>query len=166
VLTVVLKLFQLTVPDVAVFGSKDAQQFALIRQMVADLDLGVQIAAAPLHRDPDGLAASSRNGYLSADERRSALALSGALAAAQGAAADGADAGGVLAAARAVLDKAATGSPPLRLDYLVLADPDTLAEVGSGHHGDAVLLLAGWSGSTRLIDNAQLTIRADGEDHE
>ncbi len=160
VLTVVLKLCQLTAPDIAVFGGKDAQQLVLIRQMVADLDLGVQIAAAPLHRDADGLAASSRNSYLSADERASALALSGALAAARGAAADGADAGGVLAAARAVLDKAASGSPPLRLDYLVLADTDTLAEVGAGHRGDALLLVAAWSGSTRLIDNAPLTIRA------
>jgi pantoate--beta-alanine ligase len=160
VLTVVLKLFELTGPDVAVFGSKDAQQLALIRQMVADLDLGVQIAAAPLHRDPDGLAASSRNSYLSAEERATALGLSAALAAAQAAAADGADAPGALAAAHSVLDKAASASPPLRLDYLALTDPDTFAEVDAGHHGQALLLVAAWSGRTRLIDNAMLTIRS------
>ena len=133
VLTVVLKLFQLTRPDIAVFGAKDAQQVALVRRMVGDLDLGVQIETAPLHRDRDGLATSSRNVYLSAAERTSGLAISAALAAAAQRASGGPEA--ALAAARAVLDAAATASPPLRLDYLVLADPVTFAPVGPEYQG-------------------------------
>jgi pantoate--beta-alanine ligase len=156
VLTVVLKLFQLTAPDIAVFGAKDAQQLALVTQMVTDLDLGVAIAAAPLHRDPDGLAASSRNAYLSAAERVSALALSRGLAAASAAAAAGAGPVAALAAARAELDASATASPPVRLDYLALVRPDTFAEVGPGHRGPALLLVAARVGTTRLIDNAGL----------
>jgi pantoate--beta-alanine ligase len=141
VLTVVLKLFQLTTPDAAVFGAKDAQQLALIRQMVTDLD---------------GLAASSHNSYLSGPERVSALALSRALAAA--AAVAGHSATAAVAAARAVLDAAATAAPPVELDYLVLADPDTFAELGPGHQGPAVLLVAARVGTTRLIDNVSLKI--------
>jgi pantoate--beta-alanine ligase len=156
VLTVVLKLFQLTAPDVAVFGAKDAQQLALVRQMVIDLDLGVHIAAAPLHRDPDGLAASSRNAYLTAADRSSALNLSRALMAAAAVAGQGAAA--VVSAARAVLDSAAAAAPPVQLDYLVLADPETFAEVGPGHRGPALLLVAAHVGSTRLIDNISLEI--------
>jgi pantoate--beta-alanine ligase len=156
VLTVVLKLFQLTQPDAAVFGEKDAQQLALIRRMVADLDLGVQIAAAPLHRDPDGLAASSRNAYLSARERASALALYRALTAARAAGHEGA--AGVLAAARAVLAAAAAATPPLLLDYLVLAEPEGLTEVGQGYAGRALLLVAAKVGTTRLIDNMEIMV--------
>lgn len=158
VLTVVLKLFQLTRPDAAVFGAKDAQQLALIRRMVTDLDLCVQIVEAPLHRDPDGLAVSSRNAYLSAAERTSALALPRALAAAGGAAAEGA--GAALAAARAVLARAATADPPVRPDYLVLADPDTFIEVLPDHKGPAIMLVAAKVGSTRLIDNVRLDVGA------
>jgi pantoate--beta-alanine ligase len=158
VLTVVLKLFQLTRPDTAVFGEKDFQQLTLIRQMVADLDLPVGVAAAPLRRDPDGLAASSRNAYLSAAERSSALALCRALAAARSAASGGA--ASAVKAARAVLDEAAAGSPPVRLDYLVLTEPGSLAEVGGDYAGPAVLLVAAWVGTTRLIDNARFTVGA------
>jgi pantoate--beta-alanine ligase len=158
VLTVVLKLFQLTRPDVAVFGDKDAQQLALIRRMVTDLDLGVAIVGAPLHRDPDGLATSSRNAYLSAAERTSALALSRALAAARAAAAGGA--GATLGAARDVLAAAAVIDPPVTLDYLVLAEPAGLTEVGPGYGGPAVLLVAARVGTTRLIDNAPVNVGA------
>jgi pantoate--beta-alanine ligase len=156
VLTVVLKLFQLTRPDVAVFGQKDAQQLALVRQMTADLDLGVEIAAVPIVRDPDGLAVSSRNVYLSAAERSAALGLSRALAA--GAAAAAAGPAAVLAAARAVLDRAAAGDPPLALDYLALVDPVTFTAAGDGYHGPALLLVAARAGTTRLIDNAQVAL--------
>jgi pantoate--beta-alanine ligase len=156
VLTVVLKLFQLARPDVAVFGQKDAQQLALVRQMTADLDLGVEVAAVPIVRDPDGLAVSSRNVYLSAAERSAALGLSRALAA--GAAAAAAGPAGVLAAARAVLDRAAAGDPPLALDYLALVDPVTFTAAGEGYHGPALLLVAARAGTTRLIDNAQVAL--------
>ncbi len=156
VLTVVLKLFQLAAPDVAVFGQKDAQQLALIRQMTADLDLGVDIASAPIVRDPDGLAVSSRNAYLSPAERSTALMLpraldAGAMTAAAGPAA-------VLAAAGAVLGEAASADPPLALDYLALADPVTFAPAGDGHSGPALLLVAARAGTTRLIDNAQVVL--------
>jgi pantoate--beta-alanine ligase len=156
VLTVVLKLFQLTAPDAAVFGAKDAQQLALIRRMSADFDLGVRIAAAPTHRDPDGLASSSRNGYLSAQQRQAALALPRALAAAAAAASHGAKA--ALEAAGAVLGAAATGQPPVELDYLVLADPDSFDEVEPDWQGPALLLVAAKVGSTRLIDNTMLDL--------
>jgi pantoate--beta-alanine ligase len=161
VLTVVLKLFHLTEPDAAVFGAKDAQQLALIRQMVTDLDLRVQIVAAPLHRDPDGLATSSRNVYLSVAERAAALALPRALTAAGAAADEGA--GPAVAAARAVLAEAAAGSPPVLLDYLALADPRSFAQVGSDYRGTALLLVAAKVGATRLIDNACLQIGAGAE---
>ncbi|HUA31101.1 MAG TPA: pantoate--beta-alanine ligase [Streptosporangiaceae bacterium] len=156
VLTVVLKLFELARPDVAVFGQKDAQQLALVRQMTADLDLGVEIAAVPIVRDPDGLAVSSRNGYLSAAERTTALAISRSLAAGAVASAGGPKA--VLAAAQPVLDDAAGADPPLELDYLALVDPFTFAPAAAGYRGPALLLVAARSGTTRLIDNIQITL--------
>jgi pantoate--beta-alanine ligase len=159
VLTVVLKLFQLVRPAVAVFGQKDAQQLALVRQMTADLDLGVDIAAVPIVRDPDGLAVSSRNAYLSAAERSTALALSRGLAA--GTAAADAGPAAVLAAARAVLDRAAGADPPLALDYLALVDPVQFTALGDGYRGPALLLVAARAGTTRLIDNAQVAL--DGQ---
>jgi pantoate--beta-alanine ligase len=158
VLTVVLKLFELTQPDIAVFGEKDAQQLALIRRMVSDLNLCVRIAGAPLHRDPDGLAASSRNAYLSGTERASALFLSRALAAGAAAAPGGARA--ALAAARAVLETGAAASPPVELDYLVLAQSPGLAQAGPDYEGPALLLVAARVGTTRLIDNARFTVGA------
>ncbi len=156
VLTVVLKLFNLVRPDVAVFGQKDAQQLALIRRMVADLNVPVSVVAGPTLREPDGLALSSRNRYLSPDERTTALALSRALR-------EGATYGTpkeVLRAAGAVLAEGARAEPPLVLDYLVLADPATFTDVGDDHRGEAVLAVAARVGTTRLIDN--VVIRLSG----
>ena len=156
VLTVVLKLFQLVGPQIAVFGEKDAQQLALIRRMSEDLCLGVDIAGVPTVRDPDGLAVSSRNAYLTAAQRATALALSGALRAGRHAGESGPDA--VLAAAQQVLDEAATADPPLATDYLALVEPDTFTPVKPGFAGDALLLVAARAGATRLIDNTPLTL--------
>jgi pantoate--beta-alanine ligase len=154
VLTVVLKLLSLTRPDVAVFGQKDAQQLALVRRMVSDLDLGVVIEPVPTVRDPGGLAISSRNAYLSAGDRAKALALSTALRAGQARAADGAAA--VLAAAGEVL----AAEPAVVLDYLALVDPATFAPVPPGQAGPAVLAVAATVGSTRLIDNVPVVLAA------
>ena len=156
VLTIVLKLFQLVGPRVAVFGEKDAQQLALIRRMTEDLCLGVRIVSVPIVRDPDGLAVSSRNAYLAAPERATALALSRALRAGRQAGASGPDA--VLAAAQPVLDEAAKADPPLVLDYLALVEPDTFTQVKPGFAGDALLLAAARVGKTRLIDNTPLAL--------
>jgi pantoate--beta-alanine ligase len=156
VLTVVLKLFELVEPQVAVFGEKDAQQLALVRRMTEDFGLGIGIAAVPTVRGPDGLAVSSRNAYLSAAERRAALALPAALRAGREAQEAGPEA--VLKAAGAVLDEAATVEPPLVTDYLALVDPGTFAPVPAGYAGEALLLAAARSGSTRLIDNVPLVL--------
>jgi len=160
VLTVVLKLFSLVRPDVAIFGQKDAQQLALVRQMSADFNLGVHIDPVAIVRDSDGLAVSSRNAYLSAAERSVALALPRALDAGTRAAIAGPAA--VRAAAWGVLTVAETGDPPLQPDYLALVDPVTFAEVSSADRGAALLLVAAKVGPTRLIDNAQLALGADG----
>lgn len=160
VLTVVLKLFQLVRPDVAVFGQKDAQQLALIRQMTADLDLGVRIESVPIVRDPDGLATSSRNAYLSAGERAAALAIPAAIAAGRDAAAGGPAA--VLPAAHRVLASGAAG-PGLTVDYLALVHPETFTAVGEDYAGPAVLAVAARAGSTRLIDNVPLIFGGQGQ---
>lgn len=149
VLIVVAKLFGLVRPDVAVFGQKDYQQLALIRRMVADLCLGVEVVGAPTVREPDGLALSSRNRYLDATQRRDALALSAALRAGAEAAGGGADA--ALAAARSVLDAA----PGVDLDYLEVTGTDLGPAPTSG---EARMLVAARLGATRLIDNVSLTL--------
>ena len=161
VLTVVAKLLGLVRPDVAVFGEKDAQQLALVSRMAADLDLGTRIAGVPTVRDPDGLAISSRNRFLSPAERRTALLLPGALRAGQGAAASGPAA--VRKAAGEVLGTLT--DPPLRLDYLALVDPDTFEEVGDDHTGPARLLVAARAGAIRLIDNTLLSLECHAADH-
>jgi pantoate--beta-alanine ligase len=141
VLTVVAKFLNLVRPDRAYFGEKDYQQLALIRRMVDDLDLGVTVVGVPTVREPDGLALSSRNVYLTADERRQALALSRALFAGRDHAGFGADA--VLAAARAELTD-------VRVDYLELRAADLAAAPA---RGPARLLVAAHIGRIRLIDN-------------
>jgi pantoate--beta-alanine ligase len=160
VLTVVLKLFQLVRPQIAVFGEKDAQQLALIRRMVADLDLGVRIETVPIVRDPDGLAASSRNAYLSTAERAAALALPAALEAGRQAAAGGPEP--VLEAARRVLAERQGDSVPVTLDYLSLVNPDTFEPVTGAYAGPAVLAVAARVGGTRLIDNVPLIVGGEG----
>jgi pantoate--beta-alanine ligase len=159
VLTVVLKLFQLVQPRVAVFGEKDAQQLALVRRMTGDFDLGIGIASVPTVRDPDGLAVSSRNRYLSAADRAVALALPAALRAGREAQEGGPEA--VLKAAAVVLDEAAKAEPPLGTDYLALVDPATFTPVTAGYAGDALLLAAVRVGPTRLIDNGPLVLGDD-----
>ncbi|WP_214107425.1 pantoate--beta-alanine ligase [Acrocarpospora catenulata] len=154
VLTVVLKLFNLVQPDLAIFGQKDAQQLALIRRMVADLDVPVEIVAAPTVREPDGLALSSRNRYLSARERVTALELSRALRAG----AVQREPARIRQAARAVLEEAARLDPPLLLDYLALVDPASFTDVGEGYRRQAVLAVAAKVGTTRLIDNMVLDL--------
>jgi pantoate--beta-alanine ligase len=149
VLTVVAKLLNITRPAVAFFGEKDYQQLTLIRRMAADLELGVGIATVPTVREPDGLALSSRNVYLTAEHREQALALSRALRAGRDAAAGGPDA--VLAAGSAVL----AAEPGLAVDYLALRDE----QLGPApESGPARLLVAARVGRTRLIDNIGLTL--------
>jgi pantoate--beta-alanine ligase len=151
VATVVTKLFNMVAPDVAYFGQKDAQQALIVRKLARDLDIPVRIEVCPIVRDPDGLALSSRNAYLSADERERALALSRALRAAERAVAGGAfEAGAVLAAARAELDEA--GIEP---EYLELRSTEDLSEV-ERVNGATLLAVAARVGRARLIDNAVL----------
>jgi pantoate--beta-alanine ligase len=151
VTTVVTKLFNMAEPDVAYFGQKDAQQALVIRKLVRDLDIPVQIEVCPTIRDPDGLALSSRNAYLSPEERERALALNRALRAAEAALAGGTrDAAAVVAAARDELDRA--GVEP---DYLQLRSATDLSPV-ERVNGSTLLAVAARVGRARLIDNAIL----------
>jgi pantoate--beta-alanine ligase len=152
VLTVVCKLVNLVSPDALVMGDKDAQQLMLIRRMVSDLGIPVRVIGHPTVRDPDGLALSSRNQYLSAEERTQALALSRALFAARDAAPAGAEA--ARAAAMNVLDAVSA----LQVDYVALVDPETFHEVDAQYAGDAQLMVAATVGSTRLIDNVSFVV--------
>ncbi|HEV7710368.1 MAG TPA: pantoate--beta-alanine ligase [Asanoa sp.] len=152
VLTVVLKLFNLVRPDLAFFGEKDYQQLTLIRRMVLDVNLPIDVRGVPTVREADGLALSSRNRYLTESERVAALRLSGALRAGAAAAGRGADADRALAAAHQVF---ADGTTDVSLDYLVLLDPDLGPPPG---HGPARMLVAARVGSTRLIDNASIDL--------
>jgi pantoate--beta-alanine ligase len=148
VATVVAKLLLSVRPDVAVFGEKDFQQLAVIRRMVLDLKLQVEIAGAPTIREDDGLAMSSRNAYLSADERERSVALPRALEAARAAILSGTAVGEVLAEARTALHDAGFS----RVDYFALVDAATLEPLDEPR-GDMRLIAAAAIGTTRLIDN-------------
>jgi pantoate--beta-alanine ligase len=151
VTTVVTKLFNMVGPDVAWFGQKDAQQALIIRKLVRDLDMPVRIEVAPTVREPDGLALSSRNAYLTPDDRVRAVGLSRALAAAERAVAEGRlDAADVLAAARAELD--AAGVEP---EYLELRSAHDLSPA-ERVNGNTLLAVAARVGRARLIDNTTL----------
>jgi pantoate--beta-alanine ligase len=152
VTTVVAKLFNMVKPHVAVFGQKDFQQLVTIRRMVTDLNFDIEIVGAPIVRETDGLAMSSRNAYLSERERQAARCVSKALhAAALHVERGEADALRILATGRRVI----ADEPLARLDYAALVDPDTLEDV-SEVHGPALLALAVVIGKTRLIDNCIL----------
>jgi pantoate--beta-alanine ligase len=151
VATVVAKLFNLTRPHAALFGEKDWQQLQVIRAMVRDLDLAVEVVGMPIVREADGLALSSRNAYLSPDDRGRALSLSRALDGARARAARGErDAASLRAEAERAI--AAAG---VRVDYVEIVHPTTLARVAVAAPGSR-MLVAAFLGATRLIDNAEL----------
>jgi pantoate--beta-alanine ligase len=153
VLTVVLKLFNIIRPRVAIFGEKDAQQLACIQRMVIDLNLALEIVGAPIVREPDGLALSSRNIFLTVGERAVARSLSAALekAATQGSVPS------ARAAAYEVLDRA-EAEPCFELDYATIVNPSTFAEVPDDHVGPATFVVAARVGGTRLIDNTTINL--------
>jgi pantoate--beta-alanine ligase len=152
VTTVVAKLFNLVLPDVAVFGQKDYQQAAIIRRMVADLNFPVQIVVAPTYREPDGLAMSSRNKYLDADERAQAVILFHSLQAAKAAVAKKS-----ISATRLKQDirRLISVASLARLDYVEFFDPEALQPVRQVKRG-AHMALAVYFGRTRLIDNGRV----------
>jgi pantoate--beta-alanine ligase len=149
VATVVAKLFNIVQPDTAYFGQKDAQQLAVIRRMVRDLDFPIEIVGCPIVREPDGLAMSSRNALLSPDERQRALVLYQALCAAQARIAAGErNPAGVLGRMRQIVD----AGQPTNIDYISIVDPDTLQPVNTIER-PVLVALAVRIASTRLIDN-------------
>jgi len=154
VATVVLKLFNQVLPHLAVFGEKDYQQLVVIKRMVADLDVPVEVEGRPIVRETDGLALSSRNTYLSREERQAALCLFQALTRARDMAASGEhQADNILSHVKQTI----TSTPGTRLDYAVLVDPDSLQSVDT-IRGSARLAVAAWVGDTRLIDNMLLEV--------
>jgi pantoate--beta-alanine ligase len=152
VTTVVAKLFNLVLPEVAVFGQKDFQQAVILQRMVADLNFPLRLVVAPTHREADGLAMSSRNQFLDAEQRAQAVILVHALQAAKAAVAKKA-----IPAARFKQDlrEFFTAAPLARLDYVEFFDPATLQPVRRVKRGTH-LALAAFFGKTRLIDNARL----------
>ena len=152
VTTVVAKLFNLALPDVAVFGAKDFQQAAVIRRMVRDLNFPVKLVVAPTHREADGLAMSSRNKFLSAEERAQATVLWHALRRARAIVRVRPTPASLL---KRTIAKLIATKPAARLDYVEFFDPETLQPVTQARRG-AHMALAVFVGKTRLIDNARL----------
>lgn len=155
VATVVAKLFHIVSPDKAFFGQKDAAQVAILRRMVRDLNFDLELVVCPIVREPDGLAMSSRNRYLSPEDRKRALVLHRALREVEERVAAGIlDSAALLEAGRAFLDR----EPAFRLDYLRIVNSETLEDVRDVR-GGALVAVAAWVGSTRLIDNALILSR-------
>lgn len=154
VTTVVAKLLNIVQPDVACFGAKDYQQQATIRRMVRDLDMPVEIVVCPIVREPDGLAMSSRNVYLSPEERQAALSLSNALKLAATRLASGDT---DLAAIQQMMIQLMQQHPEVQVQYAVIVDPDTLHEVTTPQQ-HMVGLIAARVGKTRLIDNREFLL--------
>ena len=154
VVTVILKLFDIVGPDRAFFGAKDAQQVLIIEKMAADLDLDVEVVTCPLVREPDGLALSSRNAYLSSEEKKAALVLSRSLRWAELAISAGErNATKVIAGIRSLIE----AEPLARVDYVEAVDPldlDSVVEI----RGGVLIALAAFVGSTRLIDNLRVRV--------
>ena len=160
VATVVAKLLGIVRPDIAFFGDKDFQQLAIVRRLALDLELAVEIVGCPIVRDADGLALSSRNAFLSAEQRAQALGLSAALAAARAALAGGERSGLALEhMMREVAGERSDGA--LALDYAAVVDPETLEPLPLVDR-TARALIAGRVGSTRLIDNCALVPQGGG----
>jgi len=151
VATIVTRLFNVVQPDRAYFGQKDAAQVAVLRHIVRDLNFSVNLVVCPIVREPDGLAMSSRNRYLSAEERKRALILSAAVRDAEQSAQSGES------SAEAIRQRILRffEAPDLRLDYAAVVDPDTLLPVADISTG-ALVAVAAWVGNTRLIDNVVL----------
>lgn len=154
VCTVVSKLFNLFQPQVACFGKKDAQQLLILERMIRDLDFPIKVIECPLIREKSGLALSSRNKYLSPEEKKQALVLSQSLKAAKAAVSSGKSANQV----RSLITKIITSAPLAKIDYVSVVDRGTLEEVKSFKPGQKILIaLAVYFGTTRLIDNVWLT---------
>jgi pantoate--beta-alanine ligase len=152
VATIVAKLFHIVSPDRAFFGQKDAAQVAVLRSMVRDLNFPLEIVVCPTVREPDGLALSSRNRYLSPAERQIALTLRRTLTEIEKCATQGEErSSGLIETGLEVLSH----GPEVRLDYLKIVDPDTLEDVDEIRNG-ALVAIAAWVGVTRLIDNIVL----------
>lgn len=148
VCTVVSKLFNIVTPDRAYFGQKDAQQLAIIKKMVKDLNFDITIVGCPIVREEDGLAKSSRNTYLSADERKAALCLSRAVKKGQEIIKPGMEAGKVLSAMRDIIN----AEPLARIDYVSMVDAYDMQPVEKADR-DVLVAMAVYIGKTRLIDN-------------
>lgn len=154
VCTVVCKLFHIVMPDRAYFGQKDAQQLAVIRRMVRDLDMDIQIVGCPIIREADGLAKSSRNTYLNKEEREAALVLSRAVFHGESMMKNGErDAEAVLAAMRELIES----EPLARIDYVEMVDSDSIQPLTRAE-GSVLVAMAVYIGNTRLIDNFMMRV--------